>query len=144
MASPLILSEGILYIGSVGSDGKPDGGGTLLLGDGSAHVGLFTRGAAHGDGIYFDRAGSVHTGCWQGNKRVGEFSALDPTGCLWDDVYDQSGKRTSRKRVALQELGTKAATCHACRVRFHPEHNFVCRGGEGGELKAAHECVVEG
>ncbi len=47
--------------------------GELLLLDGSAHVGMFVHGAAHGDGVYYDCKGSVHSGAWDGNKRVGRF-----------------------------------------------------------------------
>jgi len=53
--------------------GHPHGMGELLLLDGSAHVGMFVHGAAHGDGVYYDCKGSVHSGAWDGNKRVGRF-----------------------------------------------------------------------
>lgn len=144
------MAGGVYFVGSAGSSGKPHGGGELLLRDGSVHVGLFEEGAAHGDGVYYDKSGAVHTGRWVSNHRVGTFEVLDPAGGLWDDVYDQWGKRTSRKRVdrADDAPGGSADVCRHCGCKFHPQYNYSCRrqddeqrGASGGRDEPS--CRIE-
>ena len=132
------MRGGILFVGSTDDQRRPHGGGELILLDGSVHVGLFEHGAAHGEGVYYDCRGSVHCGSWAANLRVGHFEVVDPAGGSFDDVYDASGQRTSRKRVT--PAGVAATRCRHCSVRFHEAHNFKCRkGAAGGSLAAGHE-----
>ena len=124
----LSLGDGNLYLGRVGgpSGSKPHGAGELLLKDGSVHAGGFEGGSAHGGGVYFDRKGSVHSGGWVSNRRVGLFEAIDPAGGLWEDLYDESGTRTSRKKRS-GGAGAAADFCKFCGVKFHATHNYSCR-----------------
>ena len=127
------MAHGVLYVGDVGAKGRPHGGGKLVLRDGSVHLGLFENGAANGEGVYFDKAGSVHTGSWAANRRVGNFEVLDPGGTFWDDVYDAQGKRTSRRSASeAGAAGSKAVPCRHCGVRYHQSHNFACRRHRSG------------
>ena len=43
----------------------------------------------------------------------------------WEDIYDQFGSRTARKRVA--EAAERARRCMHCAVKFHAQHNYKCR-----------------
>ena len=125
----LTLAGGVLYVGCVGGPPgreKPHGAGELLLRDGSVHSGLFDGGAAHGDGVYLDRKGSVHRGSWAANRRVGSFEVLDPSGAAWEDVYDVSGTRVSRKKKG-GAAGPAAEACQYCGAKFHCAHNYSCR-----------------
>ena len=124
----LALGGGALYVGCVGgaSGNKPHGVGELLLKDGSVHAGHFEGGGAHGGGVYFDCQGSVHSGSWVCNHRVGLFEAIDPAGALWEDLYDQSGTRTQHKRRG-RTPGSAADVCKLCGVKFHGTHNYSCR-----------------
>ena len=51
---------------------------------------------------------------------------LDPNGALWEDVYDQSGARTSRKKKQSGGGGS-ADFCKCCGVKFHGAQNYACR-----------------
>ena len=129
----LALGGGVLYVGCVGgpSANKPHGQGELLLKDGSVHAGIFERGSANGGGVYYDRKGSVHSGSWVSNHRVGSFEVLDPNGDTWEDVYDQSGARTSRKKKGSRGGSGGAEFCRLCGVKFHGVHNYRCRRHAG-------------
>merc|ERR1712216_328574 len=109
------------------------GGGELLLRDGSVHAGTFSAGAAHGPGVYYDRKGAVHAGRWVTNFRCGAFSVIDPAGGEWADTYDDTGKRSARKKVVPAGTGarTSAVSCRTCSVRFHPDRNYRCRRHKG-------------
>lgn len=123
------MRGGVLYIGAVDKSKRPHGAGELLLRDGSVHAGNFEGGAAHGEGVYFDKNGSVHCGFWVTNFRVGEFGVIDPSGGVWDDVYDQFGNRASHERAT--DAAVAAARCRFCNVRFHAQHNYKCRRHTG-------------
>jgi hypothetical protein len=125
----LALGRGVLYVGCIGgpSGNKPHGQGELLLKDGSVHAGIFESGSANGVGVYYDRKGSVHSGSWVSNRRVGSFEVLDPNGVMWEDVYDQSGARTSRKKKGSGGGSGGADFCKLCGVKFHGVHNNRCR-----------------
>ena len=128
----LALGGGALYVGCVGgaSGNKPHGMGELLLKDGSVHAGHFEGGGAHGGGVSFDCQGSVHSGSWVCNHRVGIFEAIDPAGALWEDTYDQSGTLTQHKRRG-HAPGSAADVCKLCGVKFHGAHNYSCRRHAG-------------
>ena len=64
------------------------------------HHGLFEAGRACGAGVLYEAVGAVMQGSWLDNRRVGAFRTIDPKGGLWDDAYDDEGKRTSRKKAA--------------------------------------------
>ena len=123
------LPKGVLYVGAVDGRSRPHGEGELMLRDGSVHAGHFNEGAAHGEGVYFDKNGSVHCGFWVTNFRVGEFGVIDPSGGIWDDVYDQFGKRVGHHRATDGAIA--AARCRFCSAKFHFDHNFKCRRHTG-------------
>ena len=123
------MRGGVLYIGAVDKGKRPHGAGELLLRDGSVHAGTFESGAAHGEGVYFDKNGSVHCGFWVTNFRCGEFGVVDPSGGVWDDVYDQFGNRASHERATDDAVA--ATRCSYCNVRFHAQHNYKCRRHTG-------------
>ena len=136
----LHLPGDMVYRGALNSDRKPHGIGELLLRDSSAHVGLFEAGVAHGEGVYYDCKGAVHFGSWVTNHRVGAFEVVDAKGAMWDDTYDQWGKRVARKcSLAPGKLPQELAARHCahCSARFHVEHNYRCRGTHGMHEAAA-------
>ena len=128
------LAGGVVFLGEVDAKKRPHGDGELLLRDGSVHAGVFASGAAHGRGVYYDRKGAVHAGLWVTNFRTGAFTVLDPSGGQWADSYDDTGKRSARKRLAAEGAAppkTPAVACRRCAVRFHPDRNYRCRRHKG-------------
>lgn len=116
-----------LYVGEVDYKDRPNGYGTLLLPDGSAHRGCFEAGRAQGPGEYTSHAGVVHVGQWKANKRIGMFENLDAEGKVWSETYDD-GKRIHRE-VLNRETKAAAVRCRHCRGCFHDSHNHehACR-----------------
>jgi hypothetical protein len=111
--------------------------GDLILPNGSVHSGSFQDGRASGLGVLYDASGMVTTGSWVNNKRVGEFTTVDPKGGEWADMYDTEGKRTSRKKRTPPPNGVPGAVrCKHCNVKFHAARNSVCRQHAGKWLQA--------
>ena len=144
MASPpknqqslLKLGPDVLWVGEV-AGGRPHGIGDLILGNNSVHHGSFVDGRASGPGCYFDAAGTVTTGEWLDNKRVGAFVTIDPKGGEWADTYDaESGKRVARKKRAPPPADAAGVSvCIHCKVKFHPSHNSCCRQHKGQWMQA--------
>ena len=111
------------------------------------HHGLFEAGRACGAGVLYEAVGAVMQGSWLDNRRVGAFRTIDPKGGLWDDAYDDEGKRTSRKKAAppVAPPATAAAAavkraalaCRHCGVKFHAAHNYRCRQHSGTWVDAS-------
>jgi hypothetical protein len=125
------------------------------------HHGLFEAGRACGAGVLYEAVGAVMQGSWLDNRRVGAFRTIDPKGGLWDDAYDDEGKRTSRKKAAppvappataaaAAAAATAAAAaaaaaavkraalaCRHCGVKFHAAHNYRCRQHSGTWVDAS-------
>ena len=111
------------------------------------HHGLFEAGRACGAGVLYEAVGAVMQGSWLDNRRVDAFRTIDPKGGLWDDAYDDEGKRTSRKKAAppVAPPATAAAAAVkraalACRhrgVKFHAAHNYRCRQHSGTWVDAS-------
>lgn len=122
----------------------PHGTGDLILPNGSVHEGLFNQGRAQGAGTFYDATGSVSMGHWVDNKRVGDFKVWDPKMGEWKDVYDEEGKRTSRKKSAPPPPDSRAAgPCRHCGVKFHARFNSRCRQ-HSGKWMAASETNADG
>lgn len=122
-----IGSSGVLYIGDTAGDGRtPHGEGTLILADGSQHVGRFDRGRAHGAGMWQARSGAAAVGEWVGNKRVGPFAAVDPSGGVFAEHYADNGRCVHRERRGAPN---PPAACQRCGARFLLEldHAYACR-----------------
>ena len=130
------------WVGAVEA-GRPHGDGDLILPNGSVHSGSFKDGRASGPGVLYDVSGSVMAGSWAENKRVGTFATTDPKGGEWSDMYDQDGKRTSRKKVTPQPANAGVAPaqpCRHCGVKFFQEEalrNPRCRQHSGKWLEAS-------
>jgi hypothetical protein len=130
------------WVGAVEA-GRPHGDGDLILPNGSVHSGSFKDGRASGPGMLYDLSGSVMAGSWVENKRVGSFVTTDPKGGEWADVYDQDGKRTSRKKLAPPPANAVAPAqpCRHCGVKvfFGKEalRNPRCRQHSGKWLEAS-------
>ena len=119
---------------------RGDDTGDLILPNGSVHHGDFKDGRASGPGVLYDAAGTVTTGSWLNNKRLGAFITIDPKGGEWADVYNEEGKRTSRKkRAPPPDEGFGAQPCKHCGVKFHLMHNSCCRQHEGKWMQATSE-----
>ena len=111
------------------------------------HHGLFEAGRACGAGVLYEAVGAVMQGSWLDNRRVDAFRTIDPKGGLWDDAYDDEGKRTSRKKAAppVAPPATAAAAavkraalaCRHCGVKFHAAHNYRCRQHSGTWVDAS-------
>jgi hypothetical protein len=119
------LDKGVLFFGEM-VRGRPNGAGFLVLPDGACHQGTFINGMAHGPGVYTTAQGTVATGTWQANKRVGEFTILDAKGAEFAERYDSAGKKTARKKVG--QAAAPALECK-CGARFHASanHPYGCR-----------------
>ena len=66
----------------------------------------------------------------------------DLSGGLWDDTYDETGVRTSRKRVTAPnpaDASSRATACVKCGARFHEAHNYACRR-HGGVWGGGRDC----
>ena len=128
------------WVGEV-EGGRPHGSGDLILPNGAVHHGLFEEGRACGAGVLFEASGAVMHGSWVGNRRVGAFHTVDPKGGLWDDVYDEQGKRQTRKKaappIAAAAAAPAALACRHCGVKFHAEHNYRCRQHSGTWVDAS-------
>eukprot|EP00392_Amoebophrya_sp_AT5.2_P003045 g3050.t1 len=83
----LKIGPDALFIGDVDAKRRPHGEGVLCIaacasssskrGATTQHVGRFVNGRAHGDGIFLSSEGQVAVGCWEENKRVGDFKCLE-------------------------------------------------------------------
>jgi hypothetical protein len=51
------------------------------------HEGKFSKGRAHGPGVYVTHSGVELTGTWNENKRVGEFKKVMQDGARWTVKY---------------------------------------------------------
>ena len=112
--------------------------GYLVLPDGTVHYGGFEGGRASGPGVMYNFTGSVMSGSWVANKKVGPFVTIDPKGGEWADVYDESGKRISRKKQAPPPPNSPGALrCRHCGVKFHAQHNSRCRQHAGKWMQAS-------
>ena len=100
------------WVGEV-EGGRPHGSGDLILPNGAVHHGLFEAGRACGAGVLYEASGAVMHGSWADNRRVGAFRTVDPKGGLWDDVYDEQGKRVSRKKAPPPGASTAYAAASA-------------------------------
>ena len=125
---------GATWVGEVAS-GRPHGHGDLILPTGSVHNGAFLEGRAEGAGVFYEANGSVHRGWWRENKRVGEFTTVDPKGATWADLYDEQGKRVSRRRQAPSDGGS-SGVCRFCGVKFHVKWNSRCLQHSGKWIEA--------
>jgi len=111
--------------------------GFLVLPDGTVHHGEFENGRASGQGIVYSAIGTVTSGCWIANKRVGVFMTIDPKGGVWEDTYED-GKRISRKKRAPPPPNAPGALrCKHCGVKFHSAYNSQCRQHAGKWLQAS-------
>ncbi|EGD79493.1 hypothetical protein PTSG_10062 [Salpingoeca rosetta] len=90
---------GIIYVGQVDYDDKPDGTGFMFLPNGDIHQCEFRNGRADGKGIYMTSKGTEMAGEWRMNMRVGEFKIVDGKGVHWLERYNDEGKKTARKKV---------------------------------------------
>lgn len=121
-----------LYCGAADSRGRPQGTGTLLLPDGSAHRGCFESGRAHGLGEYAMPTGLALSGRWESNLRVGCFELVDSHGKLWTETYNTQGKKISRESRA-GDGQPPATTCTRCKGLYHGafNHAHACRRHRG-------------
>ncbi|KAJ1633482.1 hypothetical protein T492DRAFT_981391 [Pavlovales sp. CCMP2436] len=129
------IGGGALYIGDTLIDGRtPHGNGTLLLPDGSQHVGAFEGGRAHGPGAwqFCDVCRSAAAvGAWVSNKRAGQFATIDADGSTFTEYveeYAPGGRRLNRE-VRCGGQATRAARCAQCDCQFIEalNHAYGCR-----------------
>ena len=135
--SKTVLKMGdALWVGEV-SSGCPHGQGDLILPNGAVHSGVFEAGRASGAGVLHEATGTVMTGTWVQNKKVGAFRTIDPKGGEWADVYDVEGKRVSRKKASPPPPNSAGAQkCRHCAVKFQPSWNTLCRHHSGKWMTA--------
>mmetsp|Transcript_11042 Transcript_11042/g.27009 ORF Transcript_11042/g.27009 Transcript_11042/m.27009 type:complete len:480 (+) Transcript_11042:261-1700(+) len=131
----LKIGPDALFIGDVDAKRRPHGEGVLCIaacasssskrGATTQHVGRFVNGRAHGDGIFLSSEGQVAVGCWEENKRVGDFKCLEvvkkkrveeepprpataeaggaqqePLVAVWyAEKYSHEGKKIARKKM---------------------------------------------
>lgn len=134
-----VLKVGAATWVGVVEGGRPHGLGDLMLPNGAVHHGVFEAGRACGEGILYEVNGTVTRGRWLDNKRAGAFRTTDPKGGLWNDVYDEEGKRTARKKAAPAESAPRPALmCRHCGVKFHAADaaSFRCRQHSGAWVAA--------
>jgi len=101
----LKIGEAALYFGQLNARQQPHGRGVLLLANGSEHVGQFVDGRASGCGFYLTPQGDVFHGSWQQNMRVGAFFLVDAKGKLWNEQYNDAGKRCQRRLACSDACG---------------------------------------
>lgn len=80
----IISTRGASYEGSVDSNGRPCGKGTLLYPQGDRYHGDFVDGGRNGRGMYTFPCGDVYDGEWKRDVREGRGVQLYANG----DVYD--------------------------------------------------------
>lgn len=147
-------TTGMVYVGQVDYNNRPDGHGFMFLASGDVHECDFRNGRAQGQGTYVTAKGSQYKGTWDANKRVGNFEVMDANGVHWIETYNAEGKAVSKKKVKQPQpnpkytpgsttepetievevpAGAKAQKCWNCNHLSHPHnnHQWACRSHKG-------------
>ncbi|EDQ90225.1 uncharacterized protein MONBRDRAFT_36643 [Monosiga brevicollis MX1] len=144
---------GMVYVGQVDYDNKPDGHGYMYLKNGDVHECEFRNGRANGEGVYVSSKGIEWKGRWEANKKTGQFAVVDSTGTHWTEKYDAEGKRVARKKLREAVPNEKfvaggeepetievevpkdeaAMQCYFCngKARDRNNHAWACRAHSG-------------